>query len=342
LTGGNQSNPIAMIFSPKLPLAESFTGQITTWSGTTGAYYKDIDISALNATNVIQASWFDNGTGKEIRPAEVELLSAGDTVRVYMPNNTTVVNYLISVGGQGSGIVAGGGSGGVTAHNLLTNLSFAASGHTGFAPSPHSNTHHSQAYAVNPHSNSAHSDVYITAAGVTYNALVATSSVGTGSTQVARGNHTHQADIPSNEIILFEKDTAVVGYTLLTTFDDGLVYITKGSVAGSDDIGGTSKTDGTWTQPNHTHSIATHTHTASNVTGTISTRHYHGVGTTGIGFDATGGGTQYLTSYEGSETQALADGAATISGSGTLTTGNGATDISWRPKGRNFTRQRRI
>ena len=40
--------------------------------------------------------------------------------------------------------------------------------------------------------------------------------------------------VPAGEVILFEKDTAVVGYTLKTDVDDGLVYVTKGSVAGGE------------------------------------------------------------------------------------------------------------
>jgi hypothetical protein len=39
-------------------------------------------------------------------------------------------------------------------------------------------------------------------------------------------------DVPTGEIILFEKDTVVTGYTLKTDYDDMAVFITKGSVAG--------------------------------------------------------------------------------------------------------------
>src|SRR5210317_1762417 len=39
------------------------------------------------------------------------------------------------------------------------------------------------------------------------------------------------ASVPSGETIIFDEDTAVTGYTLLTTVDDALLYITKGSAA---------------------------------------------------------------------------------------------------------------
>lgn len=39
-------------------------------------------------------------------------------------------------------------------------------------------------------------------------------------------------DVPAGEIILFEKDTVVTGYTLQTDYNDMSVFITKGSVAG--------------------------------------------------------------------------------------------------------------
>ncbi|MBC2741589.1 MAG: hypothetical protein HGJ93_00690 [Desulfosarcina sp.] len=63
--------------------------------------------------------------------------------------------------------------------------------------------------------------------------------------------------IPSGETILFEKDTAVVGYTLLTNIDDYGVYITKGSAAGGQ-VGGAAKTGGTWAQPTHVHGAGTY------------------------------------------------------------------------------------
>jgi hypothetical protein len=66
--------------------------------------------------------------------------------------------------------------------------------------------------------------------------------------------------IPSGEIVLFEKDTAVAGYTLKTDVDDRLCFISKGSAAGGQ-TGGTNHSSGTWTQPDHVHTGPSHTHT---------------------------------------------------------------------------------
>lgn len=46
------------------------------------------------------------------------------------------------------------------------------------------------------------------------------------------GTYSSLPSVPKNEIILFEKDTVVLGYALLTTVDDEIVYISKGSAAG--------------------------------------------------------------------------------------------------------------
>lgn len=71
------------------------------------------------------------------------------------------------------------------------------------------------------------------------------------------------ASIPTNEIILFDKDTAVSGYTLQTDKDDYLAFITKGSAAGGQ-TGGADHSTGTWTQPDHALTeaeIPSHNHT---------------------------------------------------------------------------------
>ncbi len=65
--------------------------------------------------------------------------------------------------------------------------------------------------------------------------------------------------IPSGEIILFEKDTTVAGYTLQTDVDDRLCFISKGSAAGGQ-TGGGNHSSGTWTQPDHTHTGPNHRH----------------------------------------------------------------------------------
>jgi len=178
--------------------------------------------------------------------------------------------------------------------------------------------------------------------------------------------------IPTGEIILFEKDTAVTGFTLLTTEDDGVVYITKGSVAGGES-GASDKTSGTWTQPNHTHTGPSHTHTGGSVGLSIAqlAAHTHSTtlnrveagvyssspgsggnsiqdtmisGSTGSGathsHGATSAGGTGATSAGG--TGATSAGGTNATGSdGTGATSSGATANTWRPVGRNFTRQQK-
>lgn len=124
-------------------------------------------------------------------------------------------------------------------------------------------------------------------------------------------------DVPSGEIILFEKDTAVTGYTLLINKDDMVVFITKGTAAGGEQ-GGTDKIGGTWTQPNHAHDQAdgwdgVQYLTYKNQTGSSYTSYYRG---------AAG-----LATYGVASTAWRTDVAATVN--------------TWRPSGRNFTRQQR-
>jgi len=59
-------------------------------------------------------------------------------------------------------------------------------------------------------------------------------------------------DVPAGEKILFYKNTVVIGYLLLDTLDDKVVYVTKGSAAGGQ-TGGAVHSSGSWTQPNHSH-----------------------------------------------------------------------------------------
>jgi hypothetical protein len=157
--------------------------------------------------------------------------------------------------------------------------------------------------------------------------------------------------IPSGEIIVFDKDTVVVGYTLQTDIDDALLFISKGSGAGGEAGGGAHST-GTWTQPNHnhtiththsmqghTHSVGAHAHSMQAHTHTIATHqhtiaHTHNLGRTGdangnfagtkIGSNAVGGQLSLYSS--GGSAQAVADlttaSSAAASGfSGALTSG---------------------
>jgi hypothetical protein len=162
-----------------------------------------------------------------------------------------------------------------------------------------------------------------------------------------------RVDIPDDSEVLFRSDIAMVGYSLVTEslIDDGLVYITKGSGAGGE-TGGTLKSGSTWSQPghthtgpSHTHSIGTHTHTFSGTSTTsandlasnfgvpdeygkyvAAASHTHVVsGTTGGGTGTTG-----------------ADGTGTTGAGGTGNTGSSTTVNTWRPKGHNFTVQKRV
>ena len=183
-------------------------------------------------------------------------------------------------------------------------------------------------------------------------------------------------DVPLNTILLIDSDTQLQGYTLLTNKDDIAVYITKGSVAGGQ-AGGTDYTGGTWTQPNHTHtqpthvhnvgshvhSVAAHTHTTSAVALTVAqlASHRHAgspnfVQSSGaqIGESGDSYGAALYTGYAGSSATHTHGNTGSGSGnSGSPTgstdtdagggdvTGGGATANTWRPKGRNFTRQQR-
>jgi hypothetical protein len=353
LTSASSTTPVDMIFAPKMMLAPSTSGIITTWSGPDGSglYYKDIDVSMLDGTSVFDAHWFDDATNKEITPADVEIRNGGNVIRVYMSVNTIDLNYMIQSpesygGGAGGG---GGGGGGTSDHSLLLSLDYAGSGHTGFAPSPHGNADHSA--------------IYITAGGVNFTNLNATSSVGTGAAQVAFGNHTHPGmyDIPFGSIILFEHNTAVLGYTVLTNFDDGLVYMTKGSAAGGE-VGGSIKAGGTWSQPVHNHGIVSngsHAHTTGSVALTIAQMpsHTHAPGYPLVTFMGPSG--PGIVDHTGSSGDSYSTTSATAATGGgqvhnhgnTSTTGShdhtgattqNATTSTWRPRGVNYTRQQRI
>jgi len=144
-------------------------------------------------------------------------------------------------------------------------------------------------------------------------------------------------DIPSGEIILFEKDTAVAGYTLLITKDDMVVYITKGSVAGGE-AGGTDKSGGTWTQPDHVHGLTNHQHELPMHCEGGAIRHpqsnVFGTSTTSVNMIAS-------SSTLSGETRAYALSAGVYDWSAHDETLGSATVNTWRPSGRNFTRQQR-
>jgi len=176
-------------------------------------------------------------------------------------------------------------------------------------------------------------------------------------------------DVPLNTILLIESDTQLTGYSLLTNKDDDVVYVTKGSVAGGE-VGGTDKLNGfaghtvSWTQPGHDHTVASHTHPVSShnhggVSGSSSIpgapAHTHGTqagftqfmgisgGSHGRAGDSYGVFPNTDTGGGGSSahTHSVSSGTATATSGGGGNTGPDGTANSWRPKGRNFTRQQR-
>jgi len=146
------------------------------------------------------------------------------------------------------------------------------------------------------------------------------------------------SEIPQNTIMLFLSDIALNGFTLLTDngSEDKVVYITKGSAAGGD-AGGTDK--GTWTQPVHEHLLTPHFHPFG------SHQHTFDIGTqlaTSTG-QLHGGSSDVQWTDHGHDflgTVGYSAGSNTAS-SISVPTGSSFTPISWRPKGRNFTRQQR-
>ena len=148
LSIGNDSNPIDIIFSPKVMLATSVSGQLSTWAGVAPNYFQDIDVSALDSTYVFDCHWFDATTNLEYTPENVEIVENGDYIRVHVNDNTLTLNYMIQSPTSTSGLSGGGGggTGGTIMHNLLLNLDYASSSHTGFSPNPHGSAHHSVTY----------------------------------------------------------------------------------------------------------------------------------------------------------------------------------------------------
>lgn len=126
--------------------------------------------------------------------------------------------------------------------------------------------------------------------------------------------------VPTGEIIVFEKDTAVSGFTLKTDKDDFLMFITKGSGAGGE-TGGSDHSTGTWTQPDHTLTVAE--------TGLPSHSHTYSKGYNPKR-QSWGGSFEYL----GNNTVGT---TSSVGGSGAVSAHNHGT--TWRPKARNFTRQ---
>ena len=163
--------------------------------------------------------------------------------------------------------------------------------------------------------------------------------------------------VPSGEKVLFYKNTAVTGYSLLDTLDDKVVYVTKGSAAGGQTGGGVHSA-GTWTISGlaHTHTGPSHTHTGPSHTHGIPALTLANSGTTanltisaivyavsGALYTASAGGTTYdkVTTSTGAGTSG-AGGTGATGAEGTGATGSGGgSDGTWRPAAYCFTMQQR-
>lgn len=137
------------------------------------------------------------------------------------------------------------------------------------------------------------------------------------------------AEFPSGTKMLFYQDTAPTGWTIQNTLNDKVVYITKGSAAGGQ-TGGAEHSTGTWTQPNHTHSVTaqalteaqmpSHRHQLTPCGGQLTQDEMYG-GAYGTGPKSSASDYSWYTTYSGS--------GATHNHGGV--TGDGATANTWRP-----------
>jgi hypothetical protein len=154
--------------------------------------------------------------------------------------------------------------------------------------------------------------------------------------------------IPSGEILLFESDVAVAGYTLLVDQDDQLVYISSGGAAGM-------KPGSTWTQPLHDHDfdISAHNHPIGSHThpfiyGNQQVNANPGTGPAHIKDQGGFLVTHHEITGSSASIQAMKDGTGAASGNtGDRTITGETTDLdgtlnTYRPRGRNFTRQQKL
>ena len=158
------------------------------------------------------------------------------------------------------------------------------------------------------------------------------------------------SDIPQNTILLIESDVALTGYSLLINKEDMVVYIEKGTGAGGS-AGGIDKAGGTWSQPNHIHSVGNHTHTVVNHSHSLNSHVHAQQGSTSYqgGTEDQGGGSNTAAPGHSHTLSGNTGGAAGSTGAdstptnsgGPGNTGNDNMGSAWRPKGRNFTRQQR-
>jgi hypothetical protein len=196
-------------------------------------------------------------------------------------------------------------------------------------------------------------------------------------------------DIPKWARIFFESDTTILGYSLLTSVDDALLYITKGSAA-LGEPGASLKDSGSWTATAHTHTQlhehtgGTHSHTLNNHTHTISAHNHQFIKYSGVNNTRTynssgvevrlqdydeyhGSGLVINVTDNGADPRSVTGDRYTKDNTAQTTTAPGFSvssdspytldEISnentgnmeyqpdaptWRPRGRNFTRQSRL
>jgi hypothetical protein len=135
-------------------------------------------------------------------------------------------------------------------------------------------------------------------------------------TDVQLGAAAPAGSIPAGTKMLFYANTAPTGWTIDNTLDDKMVFVTKGSVAGGETGGGAHST-GTWTQPNHSHTIPSLYLAKGGALGYAVSNSVFTADSTWNLFTSSGagGGTCY----------------AAYSYTDTGTSGNGATANTWRP-----------
>jgi hypothetical protein len=170
----------------------------------------------------------------------------------------------------------------------------------------------------------------------------------------AGSEHIVGGDVPSGTTMLFYKNTVVAGWTLLTSVDDRLVFISKGSAAGGQTGGGNHST-GTWTisglaKSAHTHtSVAVaitvaqmpiHSHYSGGATRAYPNPHNFGSTTVNAKLEGTSGPGSYTT---GPNTSPTGSGDTHTHGntgpqSNSTITSSGA----WRPLASVFTLQTKV
>jgi len=132
--------------------------------------------------------------------------------------------------------------------------------------------------------------------------------------------------IPVGTVMLFYHTTARAGWNLLVDLDDYIVYVGDGSDAGY-------KTGSTWTQPGHIHATRSHTLTISEMP---SHSHPPKAGVSNF-MSSTGS-----SHGESGDSYGVHSVTGNAGGGGSHNHGNvysNGTVSTWRPEGRNFTRQ---